>query len=103
MKTWMHVFYECYFKQKLLDFKLNGMLVLGKHAYVFESYLKLSLYSKKKLLLPPLPPLSLKMNYEKTNSFRNTKFSTQIAILMKMCKMSSSKIKDQLGPRWGPP
>ena len=55
-----------------------------------------SLYSKKKLLLPP-PPIN-----EKTNSFRNTKFGVQIAFSMKMCKMSSSKIKDQWGPRGGP-
>ena len=40
---------------------------------------------------------------EKTNSFRNTKFGTQIAFSMKMCKMPSSKIKDQWGLRWGPP
>ena len=32
---------------------------------------------------------------EKTNSFRNTKFGIQIAFSMKMCKMPSSKIKDQ--------
>ena len=35
------------------------------------------------------PPIN-----EKTNSFRNTKFGTQIAFSMKMCKMPSSKIKD---------
>ena len=44
------------------------------------------------------PPIN-----EKTNSFRNTKFGTQIAFSMKMCKMPFSKIKDQWGPRWGPP
>ena len=36
---------------------------------------------------------------EKTNSFRNTKFGIQIAFSIKMCKMASSKIRDQ----WGPP
>ena len=35
---------------------------------------------------------------QKTNSFRNTKFGIQIAFSIKMCKMSSSKIKDQRGP-----
>ena len=33
------------------------------------------------------------LNYEKTNSFRNTKFGIQIAFSMKMCKMPSSKIR----------
>ena len=31
---------------------------------------------------------------EKTNSFRNTKFGIDIAFLIKMCKMPSSKTKD---------
>ena len=59
---------------------------------------KLSLYSKKKLLLPPLSETG-PLNYEKTNRVRNTKLGTQIVFSMKMCKMSSSKIKDL----WGPP
>ena len=61
---------------------------------------------KKKLLLPlPLPlPLSengpsINNKKRKTKSFRNTKFSIQIVFSMKMCKMSSSKINDQWGPR----
>ena len=39
------------------------------------------------------------LNYEKTNSFRNIKFGIQIAFSMKMCKMPSSKMKDQWEPR----
>ena len=59
------------------------------------SYFLIALFKKKKLLPPPIN--------EKTNRFRNTKFGIQIAFSMKMCKMPSSKIKDQWGPRWGPP
>ena len=61
----------------------------------------LSLCSKKKVtavtaaVTENRPPIN-----EKTNSFRNTKFGTQIAFSMKMCKMPSSKVKDQWGPRW---
>ena len=40
------------------------------------------------------PPIN-----ENTNSFRNTKFGTQSAFSMKMCKMPSSKVEAQ----WGPP
>ena len=61
-----------------------------------------SLYSKKKVTAATVTENGLLKN-KKTNSFRNTKFGTQIAYSMKMCKMSSSKIKDQREPRWGPP
>ena len=64
---------------------------------------KISLYSKKKVIAAAAVTENGPLNYEKTNSFRNTKFGIQIAFSMNMCKMSSSKIKKQWGPHWGPP
>ena len=61
--------------------------------------IKVSLNSKKKVTAAAAVTENGPQNYEKTNSFRDTKFGIQIAFLMKMCKMSSSKIKDQWGPR----
>ena len=60
---------------------------------MFNIFCIISLYSKKKLL-PPLPPPLCEngpLNYEKTNSFRNTKFGIEIAYSIKMCKMPSSE------------
>ena len=56
----------------------------------------MSLYSKKKgTAAAAAVTENGPLNYEKINSFRNTKFGTQIAFSMKKCKMLSSKIKNQ--------
>ena len=60
----------------------------------------ISLYSKKKVTAAAAVTENGPLINEKNYSFKNTKFGTQIAFLMKMCKTPSSKTNG--GPAGGP-
>ena len=62
----------------------------------YKSKKKISFFKKKKNVTAAAVTENGPWTKEKTNSFRNTKFGIQIAFSMKMCKMPSSKIRDQV-------